>query len=138
MPAKDIIHDAVKHALMKDGWTITADPFSITFGDLNLVADLAAERPLSAEKNGRKIAVEIKSFLSPSPIRELETAIGQYQLNQAFLEATEPDRRVFLGISEAAYHDTFQREAVQFIVERFQIALLVVDLEGEEIVKWTS
>lgn len=23
MPAKDIIHDAVKNALIKDGWTIT-------------------------------------------------------------------------------------------------------------------
>jgi XisH protein len=26
MPAKDIYHDAVKNALIKDGWTITADP----------------------------------------------------------------------------------------------------------------
>ncbi|MBA4182514.1 MAG: fatty-acid synthase, partial [Acidobacteria bacterium] len=26
MPAKDIYHDTVKNALIKDGWTITHDP----------------------------------------------------------------------------------------------------------------
>jgi hypothetical protein len=25
MPAKDLYHEAVKNALIKDGWTITAD-----------------------------------------------------------------------------------------------------------------
>jgi hypothetical protein len=32
MPAKDIYHDAVKNALIKDGWTITADPYYIIYG----------------------------------------------------------------------------------------------------------
>ncbi|MGD2183210.1 element excision factor XisH family protein [Lusitaniella coriacea LEGE 07167] len=31
MPAKDTYHDAVKNALIKDGWTITADPYYIAF-----------------------------------------------------------------------------------------------------------
>jgi XisH protein len=30
MPAKDTYHDAVKNALIKDGWSIFADP-SFTF-----------------------------------------------------------------------------------------------------------
>jgi hypothetical protein len=29
MPAKDVYHDAVRNALVKDGWTITADPYPI-------------------------------------------------------------------------------------------------------------
>ncbi|MDD1469201.1 XisH family protein, partial [Dolichospermum sp. ST_sed5] len=29
MPAKDTYHDAIKNALIKAGWTITADPFLI-------------------------------------------------------------------------------------------------------------
>ena len=29
MPAKDIYHDQVKTALVKDGWTITHDPLLI-------------------------------------------------------------------------------------------------------------
>ena len=40
--------------------------------------DLAAETPIAAEKAGRKIAIEVKSFLSPSPITNLYDAIGQY------------------------------------------------------------
>jgi hypothetical protein len=33
MPAKDIYHDAVKNALIKDGWTITADLKLIVFNN---------------------------------------------------------------------------------------------------------
>jgi hypothetical protein len=29
MPAKDIYHEEVKNALIKDGWTITDDPYII-------------------------------------------------------------------------------------------------------------
>ena len=29
MPARDLYHDAVKNALVKDGWTITHDPFIV-------------------------------------------------------------------------------------------------------------
>jgi len=30
VPAKDIYHDTVKHALQKGGWTITHDPEFLT------------------------------------------------------------------------------------------------------------
>ncbi len=33
MPAQDLHHDAVKPALIKDGWHITDDPFNIGYGD---------------------------------------------------------------------------------------------------------
>ncbi len=29
MPAKDTYHDALRSALVKDGWTITDDPFRL-------------------------------------------------------------------------------------------------------------
>ena len=64
MPAKDRYHDAVKAALIKDGWTITHDPYRIEFGTDNLYADLAAERAVvAAERDVEKIAVEIGSVL---------------------------------------------------------------------------
>jgi hypothetical protein len=66
MPAKDIYHDAVKNALIKDGWTITADPYYIIYKKLRLIADLGAECSLSAQKGNDKIVIEIKSFLNPS------------------------------------------------------------------------
>jgi len=57
MPAKDIAHDAVKQALEKENWTITHDPLYVQLEDIDLYIDLAAEKLLAAEKNGRRIAV---------------------------------------------------------------------------------
>jgi hypothetical protein len=72
MPAKDVIHDAVKNALVKDGWTITDDPLRLKYKAVNLSVDLGAERTLAAEREGEKIAVEIKSFLNASTINDLK------------------------------------------------------------------
>lgn len=55
MPRRDTIHNAVKNALIKDGWTITADPYMIEYKDLTLYADLTADRPLAAERGEEKI-----------------------------------------------------------------------------------
>jgi XisH protein len=61
MPAKNLYHDAVVAALIADGWTITDDPLTLSFGGKDLFVDLGAERPtLAAEKAGRNIAVEVQ------------------------------------------------------------------------------
>src|SRR5262249_45610264 len=120
--AKDFIHDAVKNALAKDGWTITDDPFHIKYKDLELQADLGAERPIAAIKAGRKIVVEIKSFLGRSLISELYSALGQYSVYLDLLKETEPDRKLYLAVSDLVYNDFFQLEAVQFIVARENLA----------------
>ncbi|MFM2431796.1 MAG: fdxN element excision controlling factor protein [Cyanobacteriota bacterium] len=43
MPAKDLFHDAVKAALVKDGWTVTHDPLTLKVGKKDLFVDLGAE-----------------------------------------------------------------------------------------------
>ncbi|MHC5831800.1 MAG: element excision factor XisH family protein, partial [Nostoc sp.] len=42
MPAKDRYHENLKNALIKDGWTITDDPFHLKWGKKDLYVDLAA------------------------------------------------------------------------------------------------
>ncbi len=59
MPAKDLFHDAVKNALIKEGWTITDDPLTFKIDGINISIDLGAEKIIGAEKDGEKIAVEI-------------------------------------------------------------------------------
>lgn len=71
MPKLDIIHNAVKNALMKDGWTITDDPYVIQYRRTTLYADLAAERPIAAERDGQKLVIEVKSFVGASKIQDL-------------------------------------------------------------------
>jgi hypothetical protein len=36
MPVRDLYHDAVKSALIKDDWIIIADPYKIQYEDINL------------------------------------------------------------------------------------------------------
>lgn len=71
MPAKDIYHNAVRNTLEKDSWQITKDPFILKWGTKDLYIDLGAEKLIVAEKSGDKIAVEVKSFISASPVTDL-------------------------------------------------------------------
>src|SRR5690242_8520359 len=103
MPAHDLIHDSVKQALIKDGWTITDDPFVIDFENERLFADLGAERPLAAERGQERIVVEIKSFLGPSLMRDLEEALGQYLLYSKVLSETDPERKLYLAMRDIVY-----------------------------------
>ena len=74
--AKDKYHDLVRDALEKDGWTITDDPLRIQVEELTIKIDLGAEKLIAAEKEGQKIAVEIKSFIGHSVITDSYLAIG--------------------------------------------------------------
>jgi len=95
MAAKDIYHQHVRRALEKDGWTITHDPLSVQWLGKVLQFDLGAERIIAAERGEEKIAIEVKSFLSPSPIEDLRDAIGQFIIyREALFNANSP-RQLF-------------------------------------------
>ena len=138
MPAKDIYHDTVKTALIKDGWTIIADPYTISYEDAELFADLAAEKPIAAERNGNRIVVEVKSFISPSPMRDFEMALGQYILYRNLIALTEPQYQLYLAIKESIYKNFFTRKSISTVVEQNQLFLIVVDMEREEIIRWIN
>ncbi len=133
--AKDRFHYAVRTALEKQGWTITADPYEISVGDVDFEIDLAAEM-LAAERAGEKIAVEIKSFIGGSNVSEFHTALGQF-LNYKFaLEEADPQRKLYLAVPESIYKSFFQRRFTRLVVERTQINLLIYNEKQEVIVQW--
>ena len=136
MSAKDIIHEAVKNALIKDGWTITHDPFTLKIGDDNLFADLAAEKWIVAERREKKIVVEIKSFLGPSLFEDLKVAIGQYIIYQTLLPEVRPEYKLYLAVNDVTYINDFQRQSVALILKKNKVALLVVDVESEDVMEW--
>jgi len=138
MPAKDIYHNAVKNALIKDGWTITADPYFIKYEDAELYADLAAEKPIAAERQGQKIVVEIKSFVGRSLMYDFHGALGQYIVYRNLIELTAPENRLYLAIDDIVYQDFFQRKAIQAVTRRNQLLLIVVEIEKEEIIQWIN
>jgi hypothetical protein len=136
--AKDLIHDAVKNALIKSGWEITADQYTIEFKDSKVFADLAAELSIAADLGERKIAVEVKSFLGASPMRELESATGQYRIYRCFMRIVAPDRKLYLGISDLAESSFFRKLSIQYLVRQEKLPLLVVNTATEEILKWIN
>lgn len=136
MPRLDLYHNVVRVALVKDGWKITHDPLTIEFEDLTVYADLGAEKIIAARKLEQKIAVEIKVFRSPSPVTELERAIGQYYLYSTFIAKKESDRALYLAIPERIYNNFFQRPSIQVFIKERQISFFVFNPEQEEIVKW--
>ncbi len=138
MPAKDIYHDAVKNALIKDGWTIMADPYFLQYEDAELYADLFVEKVLLAEQEGRKIVVEIKSFISPSPMRDFENALGQYILYRDILELANKNYEIYLAIRDTIYDTFFQRKSIQAVVKRHEIEFVIFNNENEEITLWTN
>ena len=138
MSARDIYHNCVKNALIKDGWTITHDPYRIVFGMKDVFVDLGAEKPLAAEKDGVKIAVEVKSFHSASDLRDFENALGQYIFYHSLLKRTEPDRKLYLAVSENVFNTTFYEPITRPVLEDLQLPMLVFNIEKEEISKWIN
>jgi hypothetical protein len=138
MPAKDFYYDTVRTALEKDGWIITEDPLTLSIGSRSVYVDLGARKLLAATKGELQIAVEIKSFIGNSPVRELETALGQYLIYSQILEEQKSDRTLYLAISQTVYLDLFSEAIGQLIVNKNHLNLVVFDVQNKEIVKWIT
>jgi hypothetical protein len=137
--ARDVFHQQVKNALIKEGWNITHDPFTIRISEaVKLQIDLAAEIAFAAERGADKIAVEIKSFIGDSDISSFHTALGQYLNYCQALEEQEADRLVYLAIPVDTYYDFFQLPFIQKTLKRYQVKLVVYDPKLEEIQSWIS
>mgnify|MGYP000052300417 FL=1 len=135
MSAKDATHNVVRKALEKDGWTITQDPYYIKVGGVELYIDLGAEAMVAAEREGQKIAVEIKSFLGASSISEFHTALGQFFNYRLALEEKEPDRELYLAVPLNTYNDFFSLQFIQKVVQT-ALKLLIYDEQAEVISQW--
>jgi hypothetical protein len=136
MPAKDIYHDAVKNALVADGWEITDDPYIIKYQDAELYADLAAQKPIAAKRQEQKIVVEIKSFIGKSPMYDFHNALGQYIVYQNLIQLTEPEYKLYLAIDDFTYSSFFQRASIQVITKQNSLKIIVVDTQQEQIQLW--
>lgn len=139
MAAKDVFHDVVKTALQKDGWVITDDPLTLrvdAFTDLFI--DLGAQKLLAAEREGQKIAVEIKTFLGQSAVTDFHMAMGQFTNYRYALADSEPERVLYLAVPLNAYNEFFTRPFIQSVIQRGQVGLIVYDVENEEIVRWQT
>lgn len=139
MPARDIYHNIVRNALIKDNWKITHDPYRLKLArGKNLFIDLGAERLIAAERGIEKIAIEIKSFRSESEMKDLEDAVGQFVVYERLLTRYDPNRTLYLAVPDAVHQSVFQEEAGAVLIEDGVIRLFTFNPSQEVIVKWIS
>ena len=135
--AKDLFHNTVKIALQKDGWKITHDPYQLRYGVADVYLDLAAEEAIAAEKEGRKIAVEVKSFAGGSTISEFHTALGQFLNYRVAIEvSSEPERMLYLAVPTDTYQMFLRFEPAKTVIERYEIRLIIYNPTREAIDQW--
>ena len=136
--AKDRYHNIVKKALIKMGWTITSDPLYIPTLKRKLEVDLGAERVIEAQKDKDKIAVEIKSFLGLSEIHEFYKALGQFNYYQLALEDIDVERVLYLAVPSDIYDTLFTEPLTLKAITRYNIKIIVYNIEEEIIERWIN
>ena len=138
MPAKDIFHEAVRKGLEKEAWVITDDPLKLQVGGVEMYVDLGAEKIIAAERNGEKIAVEIKSFIGNSNISEFHNAIGQFINYRVALEEQYPEHILYLAVPLTTNRTFFSLQFIQTVMRRFEVKVIVYDPANEVIWQWQT
>src|SRR5207248_3959254 len=106
--------------------TLVHDALPLSVGGKDRFVDDGAElTTVAAEKAGARIAVEIQSFLSPSAVRDLQEAVGQYEIYRAILAETEPERRLYLAVPRRVHEGLLSERFGQLIVARLSLRLLI-------------
>ena len=116
----------------------TDDPLKIPTGGVIIKMDLGAERVIAAQKGSEKIAVEIKSFLSDSAVFDFHLALGQFLNYRLVLEATEPERILYLAVPNYAYQSFFHRDLPQAAIKKYLIKIMVYDPINQEDIEWIN
>jgi hypothetical protein len=136
MPARDRYHDCVRNALVKDGWVITHDPLRLSWGGKDMYVDLGAEQLMAAEKGGRSIAVEVKTFLGRSEMEDLERALGQFTLYRSVLAVNHPGWTLFLAVPEEAVREVFDEPIGRLVIQDLSVKIFGFDPADEVITRW--
>jgi glucose-6-phosphate 1-dehydrogenase len=134
--ARDKFHQQVKTALINEGWKITDDPLFLKVGRIPIQIDLGAEKLIGAEKNGEKIAVEIKTFGQISFITALYEAIGKYIVYREVLKIKESNRILYLAIPTDIYKEFGSESVVDNIFTGYQFKLMLYEPLTEKITSW--
>lgn len=120
------------------GWIVTNDPLYIPTFKRKLEVDLGAERVIAAEKNNEKIAVEIKSFLGLSEIHEFYKALGQFNYYKLALEDIDTERVLYLAVPSDIYDTLFTEPLTLKAITRYNIKIIVYNIEEEIIERWIN
>ena len=134
--ARDKFHKEVCEAIEKEGWKITDDPLYIKLGKIPIQIDLGAEKIIGAEKEGKKIAIEIKTFGILSFISAFHEAVGQYIVYREALALIKADRELYLAIPYDVFATFGEEILVKTVFENNKFNIVVYKPVNQEIMSW--
>ena len=97
---------------------------------------MGAEGLVGAEREGQRIAVEVKSFLGRSLQHQLHEAVGQFTNYKVLLEEVEPERVVYLAVTKEVFEALFELPFARLIRQRTELRLIVFNSVLEEVTLW--
>jgi len=136
MPLQDLYHDVVRDALRKDGWRITHTALQLKARAESNAGALWEGPWLIADKDERKVAVAVSSFVGRSNLADITQTWGQLGLSRPQLHAMDSDRVVYLAVRQATYSACFGGTEGDLLLEKGHIQLVVFDPRSEVIVQW--
>ncbi|MEY4934937.1 MAG: hypothetical protein RIS64_1296 [Bacteroidota bacterium] len=136
--ARDIYHSNVRNALVKDGWKITHDPYSLSDKNTNMdyQIDIGAQKLIVADKGLEKIAVEVKSFLKASFVHEFHGILGQYLIYIEGLKLIDPNRKLYLAMPDFAHRRLQDYSFLAAVINFYKINIIIYNVENESITSW--
>jgi hypothetical protein len=136
MSTQDLYHDVVRNALRKDGWRITHTALQLKAARDPRRGDLWEGQLLVAEKDERKIAVAVNSFVGRSNLADVTQTFGRLALSRSQLQTMAPDRVLYLAVRQATYSACFAGAEGELFLEKEHMQLIVFDPGAETIVQW--
>ena len=138
MPAKDRHHDTVVRCLIKAGWSIIKEQYSVAVAENDdvirrLFIDIAAQ-----SESEQVALIEVKS-LEPSAVHVFMELVGQYAVYRTALDFIGDTTPLYVAISVADYEIMIEQPLGQRVIRdrlREPIPFVVYDPIGEEIVRW--
>jgi hypothetical protein len=91
---------------------------------------------IGAEKEGDRIAVEVKGFPAPSFFYQFHEAIGQYINYRLLIELLAENRKMYLAVPSTVYGEFFQSTFIREAIAREKVNLLVFHPKKRVIVQW--
>ncbi len=136
--ARDKFHQEVKTALQDEGWLITDDPLYVKIGNIPMLIDMGAEKIFGAERNGEKIAVEVKTFSMASFITSFYEAVGKYVVYREALFEIESDRTLYLAVPLDMYDEYGSETLVKRVFTVNKIKLIIYEPKSKIITSWLN
>lgn len=76
------------------------------------------------------------NLVSRISIADLEQAIRQYLLYRLLLEKVDPERLLYLAITDLTYSNIFSEPIGELVITEVPLNLLVVDSKKVEVKQW--